>query len=152
MNDCIVVLDNLRGTFNVGAIFRTADAVGIKKIYVSGITPLPTHPKVQKTALGAERYVAWEKVGRTLPLLKKLNQQGFIIAAIEHNRHSRPYHRWNPSKKPIALIVGNEINGISKQALAYTDVILEIPMHGRKESLNAAIAFGIVSYALKFRA
>ena len=161
----IALLYNIRSLHNVGSIFRTADAVGIEKIYLCGITPAPTdvfgRPSQQltKVSLGAEKYVAWEKIGSasspqaTVKLIDKLKKDGYKILAIEQNKNSIPYNKlkYSKTKKPenkIALIVGNEIKGLPKSILKKADKILEIPMHGRKESLNVAVAFGIVAFHL----
>ena len=154
----IAILHNIRSLHNVGSIFRTADAVGISKIYLCGYTPapydefgLPIGPLV-KTALGAERTVAWEKCASTTRLLDKLRADGYKIFAVEQSKRSMPYQRLRLSKRQLekaALIVGNEIKGVSPAVLSRADKILEIPMFGKKESLNVAVAFGIVAYGLR---
>jgi len=153
----IAVLHNIRSLHNVGSIFRTADAVGISKIYLCGYTPapfdefgLPRGP-LAKTALGAERTVAWEKCASTPRLLDKLHAGRYKIFAVEQSKKSVAYRRVHLSKKQLAtavLVVGNEIKGLSPAVLARADKILEIPMFGKKESLNVAVAFGIVAYGL----
>jgi tRNA G18 (ribose-2'-O)-methylase SpoU len=154
----IAVLHNIRSLHNVGSVFRTADAVGISKIYLCGYTPapydefgLPAGPLV-KTALGAERTVAWEKCASTTRLLDKLHADGYKIFAVEQNKRSLPYQCLRLSGKQLdkaALIMGNEIKGVSPAVLSRVDKILEIPMFGKKESLNVAVAFGIVAYGLR---
>ena len=154
----IAVLHNIRSLHNVGSIFRTADAVGISKIYLCGYTPapfdefgLPVGPLV-KTALGAERTVAWEKYASTMRLLDKLRAEGKNIFAVEQSKKSVAYQRIHLSKKQLAnavLVVGNEIKGLPPAVLSRADKILEIPMFGKKESLNVAVAFGIVAYRLR---
>ncbi|GIW65489.1 MAG: rRNA methyltransferase [Candidatus Parcubacteria bacterium] len=149
-NNFFAILHNIRSTYNVGAIFRTADAVGIDKLYLTGYTPTPAKDKkIEKTALGAEKYVTWEYYQNISYLLKKLKKESFQIVALEQNEKSIPYYQFKP-KFPLVLIVGNEVKGLNKKILNYADYIIEIPMFGKKESLNVAVAFGIVVYYLKF--
>jgi tRNA G18 (ribose-2'-O)-methylase SpoU len=161
----VVILYNIRSLHNVGSIFRTADAAGIEKIYLCGITPGPIDvfgkPRQQltKVSLGAEKYVKWDASARsaqaTLKLLENFKKQGFKIFVIEQSRKSTPYFKVkiefasiNGSRQKIALILGNEIRGLPKSILNKADKILEIPMRGKKESLNVAVAFGIVVFHL----
>jgi len=153
----IVVLHNVRSLHNVGSIFRTADAVGAEKIYLCGYTPAPVdefgRPRgaLAKTALGAERFLPWEKAGSAAKTLDRLKAGGFRIYAVEQGKASRRADRRRLSEKSLAkaaLVVGNEIRGLSPGVLARADEILEIPMRGRKESLNVAVAFGIAAYSL----
>jgi len=166
----IVILYNIRSLHNVGSIFRTADAAGVEKIYLCGITPAPIDefgkPRSQltKVSLGAEKYVKWEKIGSTnspqaaqatLRLLKSLKKQGYKIFAIEQNKKSIPYYKVKisgnrlRSRPRAALVLGNEIKGLPSSILKRADKILEIPMYGKKESLNVAVAFGIVVFHLE---
>lgn len=151
----IAVLHNIRSIHNVGSIFRTADAAGVEKIYLCGFTPSPLNelgrPRMPfiKVSLGAEKYVPWEKVRFAPLLLKKLKKDGFKIFAVEQDKKSIPYNRIKPGKnKKIALVVGHERGGVPRSILKISDRILEIPMRGKKESLNVAVAFGIVAYHL----
>ncbi len=146
-NNISLVLYNIRSRFNVGAILRTADAAGVKKVYLCGITPFPPHPKINKVSLGAEKTVAWKYSKQTVPLIKKLKKDGLIIVALEQTPASRPYYQFK-NNKPLALILGNEVKGLPKKILNLTDEIVEIPMHGHKESLNVAVAAGIVLFDL----
>ncbi len=154
----IVVLHNVRSAHNVGSIFRTADAARVEKIYLCGYTPTPFDEyglpisALIKTALGAEKTVAWEKGGQTARLLDKLRKEGKKIFAVEQSKRSIPYNRLALSKAELdntVLVMGNEIKGVSPSVLARAEKILEIPMFGKKESLNVAVAFGIVAYGLK---
>jgi len=156
-----VVLDNIRSVHNVGSIFRTADAVGAEKIYCCGITPSPldrfknVRADFAKVALGAEKSVAWEAgastkdIGEVLAALKK---DGWQIFAIEQAENSVPYYEVVPgggggdAEAKIAFVLGAEVEGVSATALALADKILEIPMRGKKESLNVAVAFGVVAF------
>ncbi len=154
-----VVLDNLRSTYNVGSIFRTADAAGITRIYLSGITPGPidrfgrTNDKLAKVALGAEKTVSWEHAVKTTALLDRLKKSGYLILALEQHAKARKLfdpkvHSKIHRAKNIALVVGPEIKGLSPAILKRADLILEIPMHGKKESLNVSVAFGIAVYTI----
>ena len=142
-----LILYNIRSRFNVGAIFRTADAAGVEKIYLCGITPRPPHPKIDKVSLGAERYIPFEYTKQTLPLLKKLKQEKTQLVAVEQSKKSFPYYKFR-AKKNMALILGNEVKGLPKKILDLADKIVEIPMHGQKESLNVAVATGVVLFEM----
>ena len=146
-----VVLDNIRSTYNVGAIFRTADAIGVKKIYLCGITPTPSkNIKIKKVALGAEDYVSWEKVSQTWRLLNRLKKEGYFLIALEQNKKAKNIFKTKKiNKQKLALILGTEVKGLSSKILKYIDLILEIPMYGQKESLNVSVAFGIAVYTLR---
>ena len=154
----IVILHNIRSLYNVGSIFRTADAAGIEKIYLCGITPAPVdqfgkyRPQLTKVSLGAEKYVAWEKFGSTTKLIDKLKGDGYKIFAVEQSKKSIPYYRIRRSSdtivNKIVLVLGNEIKGLPQAILKRSDKILEIPMKGKKESLNVAVAFGVVAFHL----
>lgn len=152
----LVILDNIRSMHNVGSIFRTADAAGVEKIYLCGITPEPLDPfgrprgQFVKVSLGAEKNVAWEKVKNAGRLIDRLKKDGYKIWAVEQNKKSVPYNKLKgiSFKLKVALIFGNEVRGISPAVLKKCDKILEIPMRGKKESLNVAVSFGIVSFQL----
>ncbi|MBI4092527.1 MAG: TrmH family RNA methyltransferase [Candidatus Kerfeldbacteria bacterium] len=146
-----LVLVNIRSRFNVGAMFRTADAVGITKIHLCGYTPAPPHPKIDKVALGSEKTVPFARHRQALPLLRELKKNGYILAAVEQSRTSIPYFKFKrPKLKPLALVMGNEVTGLPKQVLQLADVKVEIPMRGQKESLNVGVAFGIMAYRLAY--
>jgi len=151
----IAILDNLRSVYNVGSIFRTANAVGIEKIYLCGTTPTPLDKKGErrkdfaKVALGAEDTVLWEYVESTFECIQKLKKENYYVIALEQSEGSTDYKKVNvEGKGEIAFIVGNEVDGIEKEVLAQSDVIAEIPMIGTKESLNVTIAFGIAIYSI----
>lgn len=165
----VVVLDNVRSVHNVGSIFRTADGAGIEKIYCCGITPGPfdrfknVRADFAKVALGAERSVAWEVikdasgVSGTLVIIERLKKDGWQIFAIEQAKNSIPYYEAHDiiehtasrsDSAKIALVLGAEVEGVSAPAFALADQILEIPMRGKKESLNVSVAFGIVAFEL----
>ncbi len=152
----IVILHNIRSLYNVGSIFRTADAAGVEKIYLCGITPTPidifgkSRPQLIKVSLGAERYVKWEKIKSTSKLIDRLKKDKYKIFTIEQSKKSIPYYKLKTknSKQKTALVLGNEIKGLSQSILKRADKILEIPMRGKKESLNVSVAFGIVVFHL----
>ena len=145
-----VVLDNVRSRENVGSIFRTADAVGVSKIYLCGITPVPPHEKISKTALGAEKWIPWEYRKQTWRLLDKLKKDNFYIVALEKIPKSTNIFKFKiPKKCSIVLVVGNEVKGLSPEILKYADKKVFIPMYGKKESLNVAVAFGICAYHIR---
>lgn len=148
-----VVLHNVRSVHNVGSIFRTADAAGVRKIYLCGVTPEPLdrlgkwRKDFAKVSLGAEKTVPWEKIRSTTSLINKLKLDGYYIFAVEQDFKSTPLHQAR-AKDKTALIMGSEVKGLPPSILKRANVILEIPMYGAKESLNVAVAFGIVVYAL----
>lgn len=155
----IVILSDIRSGHNVGSIFRTVDAAGCTKLFLCGITPTPLdrfgRPRsdIAKVALGAEGWVPWEYAASCTRLLGHLKKDGYTILALEQNARSISYASFRLSRKQwqkTALVLGNEVEGLSRAILNRADHIVEIPMHGRKESLNVAVAFGIVvfNYAL----
>lgn len=149
----IVILHNIRSLYNVGSIFRTADAAGIEKIYLCGITPKPIdefgklRPQLTKVSLGAEKYIEWEHCKSTTRLIDKLRRNGYKIFSIEQNKKSTSYQLSGVRRRTV-LVVGNEIKGLPQSILKRSDKILEIPMRGKKESLNVGVAFGIVAFHL----
>jgi len=178
-----LVLDNIRSRENVGSIFRTADAAGVSKIYLCGITPTPSvgnskletlnskqtqNPKFQiqnsdkiaKTALGAEMWVPWEYRAKTWQVLRelKVESEKFKVIGLEKTKNSKNIFRSSRGltsvglrlnlNKKIALVVGNEVRGLSSKILKYCDEVVHIPMYGKKESLNVAVAAGVASYQL----
>ncbi len=156
MKEMVAVLHNIRSIHNVGSIFRTADSAGIKKIYLCGITPTPldrfgkVRQDFSKVSLGAERFVEWEYKRSVMPVINTLKKEGYVICAVEQSKNSKPYYSMRRKRANIALIMGNEVGGLPKPLLSKADEILEIPMHGGKESLNVSVAFGIVAYGVKY--
>lgn len=151
--ETVVILHNIRSVENVGAMFRTADAAGVKKIYLVGITPAPLdrfgrkRKDLAKSALGAEEYVSWEHVKNISPLIAKLKKQSFQIIGVEQDKKSIDYRKVKMKNKN-AVIMGAEVEGIPQSVLKKCDVITEIPMRGKKESLNVSVAFGIVLFRM----
>ncbi len=152
--EVFLILHDIRSSENVGSIFRTADAAGVSTIYLSGYTPSPLarfgrkNAKLAKAALGAEAFVPWEAHADIHALLPALKASGVTVAAVEQSPRSIVYKDFVP-KKPVAFLLGNEVDGIPETVLAEADTILEIPMRGRKESLNVSVAAGIVLFAFQ---
>jgi len=142
-----LILHNIRSAYNVGSIFRTADTVGVAKIYLGGYTPSADSDKVIKTALGAEKSVAWERCLNTWRLIEKLKSDGVSVVALEQSKTSRDYKKLKP-KFPLAVVIGNEVRGLSPHILKRCDSVWHIPMRGQKESLNVSVATGIFLYSI----
>ena len=144
----ILILPDIRSAINVGAIFRTADAVGINKIYLVGCTPRPTdqfgriQKDIAKSALGAESWISWDYKKTLIPLIKNLKKDGYEIVALEQDEKSIDYRKYKKPTK-LAFILGPEVTGLDKKILNICDKIVEIPMYGKKESLNVSVACGI---------
>lgn len=147
MKDFYVICDNIRSLENIGSIFRTADALGVSKIFLCGISGKPPHHKISKTALGAEKTIPFEYHKQTWRLIEKLKKDKISIIALEQHKRSILYTKFKP-RFPIALVLGNEVKGISDKTLKKADKIINLPMHGKKESLNVSVAFGAVGYYL----
>jgi len=145
----IVVLDNVRSALNVGAIFRTCDAAGVSKLFLCGITPFPPHPKVLKTALGAEDFVEFTYEKDVNKTIDYLIHNDFTIISIEQTNESQMYTDIIFPDK-IALVFGNEITGVQKAFLDKSAMHVELPMIGQKESLNVATTAGIMLYHTAF--
>lgn len=149
----ILVLENIRSVHNVGAIFRTADAAGIGKIYLTGYTPTPidrfgrTRRDIAKAALGAEKSVSWEHVKSANELLTELKGAGFTVVALEQSDKATDYKAVKVPKKTV-VVVGSETEGVSKPIIEMADVVAEIPMGGEKESLNVSVATGVFLFRL----
>lgn len=146
--ESVLVLINVRSAINVGAIFRTADAVGIDKIFLVGVTPRPTdqfgriQKDIAKSALGAENFVAWEYEKDAISLIKKLKKNNYKIIGLEQDDQSIDYREIKINTK-TAFLLGQEVGGIDKEILKKCDQIAEIPMSGKKESLNVSVACGV---------
>jgi len=147
MNKFIVVAPNIRSGHNVGAIFRAADGAGVDKLYLTGYTPCPPHTQIDKVALGAEKFVPWEYKKQAGRLLQELKEGGYSIIVLEQTKNSVDIFKWQP-KFPLALILGNEKTGVPKFLLKYCDQSVEIPMRGKKNSLNVSVATGIALYKI----
>jgi len=149
----VAIFYNIRSAYNVGSMFRTADAAGVTKIYLVGHTPAPLdrfgrfRKDIAKAALGAEKTIPWEYEKEILPLLTKLKKENCQIIAIEQSEKSLDYKKVK-IKAECAFIVGNEVTGLPKEVLEVADVIAEIPMNGKKESLNVSVAFGVALFRM----
>ena len=144
----VAVFNNIRSLYNVGSMFRTADGVGIDKLYLCGITGHPPDPKISKTALDAEERVSWEHSWDILSVIRRLKEENYQIVLLEQTKESVSYQSFEP-KFPVCLIVGNEISGISDQILSLCDAAIEVEMAGHKNSLNVTVAFGVVAYHIR---
>ncbi len=142
-----MLLDQVRSLYNVGAFFRLADAAGIARLYLTGITAHPPHRALSKTALGAEETVPWEHHWHPAPLLERLRDEGHEIAAIETSVRAVDLFEWQP-RFPACVVFGHEVEGIRQELAELCDVHIRIPMLGRKHSLNVAVAGGVVAYEL----
>lgn len=145
MRDFFVICDNIRSLENIGSIFRTADALGVSKIFLCGISGYPPNHKISKTALGAEKTIPFEYCKQTWRLIDRLKKDKIQIVALEQSKKAIDYRKFEP-KFPLVLIIGNEVKGISKKVLVKADKIIYLPMSGQKESLNVSVAFGVAGY------
>ena len=157
-----VLLHNIRSAHNVGSIFRTADTAGVKAVYLSGYTPLPHHKfgriqsafaksygraqkEIAKTALGAEKTMAWQHISRLNSWLQRMKREGWRVVGVEQDARARDYRTFNLKQKTL-FVFGNEVRGLSPAFLAQCDELVEIPMRGIKESLNVSVATGIILF------
>lgn len=149
----VIILPDIRSALNVGAIFRTADAVGIDKIFLTGVTPRPTdkfdrvQKDIAKSALGAEATVPWEYKKTLIPLICSLKKDGYMVIALEQDQKAIDYRKIKLPKK-VAIILGPEVEGLSKKILDKCDIIAYIPMYGTKESLNVSVAAGVALFRI----
>jgi tRNA G18 (ribose-2'-O)-methylase SpoU len=146
----VAVLDNIRSLHNVGSIFRAADAAGISKLFLCGMTGTPPRHEIRKAALGAEETVAWEYFQQTSEAIDNLKNKAYFILALENAATSVDYRR-AAYRFPLALVVGHEYHGIAAETLARCDAAISLPMRGMKNSLNVAVAFGIAAYEIASR-
>ena len=142
------MLDNIRSLYNVGSMFRTSDGALVKKLFLCGYTPKPPRKEIEKTALHATETVPWEYRTDPLEALSTVRSSGIRICVLEQTTKSIPYHQVRKTDFPICLVIGNEIAGISQDVIAAADMAIEIPMYGMKQSLNAAVAYGIALFEL----
>lgn len=143
----VLVLDNLRSLYNIGSIFRSADAILVEKIYLCGITGCPPNKEIEKVALGAVEVVPFQHFTRVEDCLKKLKKLGYTIYALELTNNSVNYKQ-EKYHFPCALVLGNEVDGISEEAMTVVDRAVDIPMKGRANSLNVATAMAVVGYEI----
>ncbi len=140
-----VVCEDIRSLYNVGSIFRTSDGAGIEKLYLCGYTGYPPRPEIDKTALGSVESVPWEYRPNQFEVIRELRNRGYRIAALEHTSRSVPYTEAHYAF-PLCLVLGNEVKGITDELLSLSDMAVDIPMHGLKQSLNVTVAYGILVY------
>lgn len=169
--EIFLIADRIRSLYNVGSLFRTADAFRVSKLYLCGYTGAPPRREIAKVALGAEQAVPWEKRVQTWKAVEDLRARGVYVAVLEigdggrrmlQHAHRDVTRRLKPAATisisinkfhphfPLALIVGNEVNGVSPSVLRRADAIVHIPMLGKKESLNVAVAAGVALYAIRY--
>jgi tRNA G18 (ribose-2'-O)-methylase SpoU len=152
MPEMSVLLHNVRSAHNVGSVFRTADAAGVSTLYLTGYTPVPAsnttraQKDIAKTALGAQMSVPWEHAGSPSRIIARLREAGWRIVGVEQDARALDY-RALPLAAKTLFIFGNEVRGLSKPLCDACDVLVEIPMRGKKESLNVSVAAGIVLFA-----
>ena len=146
-NHIYIVLDRIIDTYNIGSLFRLADAVAAKKIYLCGDMEYPPSSRIHKSAVGTEAWVLWEKTESTLKTVKALKNKGVQIIVVEQNPKSISYSGLKPSF-PVAIIVGNETEGVGKEVLRQADIIVELPMFGVNKSFNVWGSAAVVAYKL----
>lgn len=142
----VIVVDNVRSLYNVGSIFRSCDGALVEKLFLCGFSPYPPRKEIAKTALSADETVPWEYVYDVCDALRRLKAEGWRIAALEHTTESVSCFDMTADMFPLAIVVGNEVAGVSDEALALCDLAIEIPMFGTKQSLNVAVATGIICF------
>lgn len=151
-----ILLHNIRSAHNVGSIFRTADALAVSHIFLSGYTPTPLDKfgrplkEIAKTALGAEQSIPWEYAKKPDRIIKQMKKAGIQIIGIEQDARAIDYkaYQGNATNAPVLVIVGNEVLGMSKSLKEKCDILVEIPMYGKKESLNVSVAFGVALFSM----
>ncbi len=144
-----IVLDNVRSLNNVGSVFRTADCYRIEKVILCGITAQPPHREIRKTALGATQTVAWEYYEDTVEAVTDLKKDGYQVCAIEQAENSTSLHSFDPVRgSKIAVVLGNEVQGVQQKVVDACDRIIELEQYGTKHSLNISVCAGIVIYDL----
>lgn len=154
MNQIAALFHNVRSTYNVGALFRTADGAGVSKIYLSGYTPTPldrfgrVRKDIAKTALGAEAFIAWEYAKQPTMIIRKLRKEGWAIVGVEQDKRSVDYQTYALTRQTL-FVFGSEVGGLSPALKKQCDVLVEIPMLGRKESLNVSVAAGIILFSAR---
>ena len=145
----IIVLDNVRSAHNVGSVFRTSDVFLIEKIILCGICPIPPKNEIRKTALGSTESVDWSYTEKSIDCIKALKDDGYKIASIEQADNSTNLQDFSIDKhQKIALVFGNEVNGVNDEIVQMSDTVIEIPQHGTKHSFNVSVSVGIILWDL----
>lgn len=143
------VCDNIRSALNVGSLFRTADALGVQRLELCGITACPPHREILKTALGASDTIPWQHRSTVAEAAAILRSEGFYLVGLEQVDEAQELHRSQLPDRPIALFLGNEVDGLSGETLDLLDAVMEIPQWGIKHSLNVAVAAGIAAWEMR---
>jgi tRNA G18 (ribose-2'-O)-methylase SpoU len=142
------MLDNIRSLYNVGSMFRTSDGAFVRRLYLCGYTPAPPRAEIAKTSLGATESVPWLHYRDPLLALAHARSEGMTICVLEHTTQSVPVYTLTRDVFPVCLVVGNEITGVTREVIARADIAVDIPMYGVKQSLNAAVAYGVALFEL----
>lgn len=142
-----LIANDIRSAENIGSLFRTCDSLGVAKLWITGYSPSPTHPKVQKTALGAESAVEWEQIINVTTAIERLKADGFRIVGLEISEGAVDLSTYGPKEK-TALLLGNEVTGITPSLLDLCDDVVFIAQKGKKESMNVSVAAGIAAYQI----
>lgn len=145
-----VLLNNIRSLHNVGSILRTCDGVGVEKVWICGITGCPPNNQIHKTALGAEDHVVWDYAEHIEEVIADYKKQDYQIVVLEQTDQSLCHHHFKPASR-VCLIIGNEVEGVQQEVASMADASIEIEMAGIKNSLNVAVAFGVVAYHLRYQ-
>ena len=144
----VVVLDDVRSMYNVGSVFRTCDAFRVQQLCLCGITGLPPHSEIHKTALGAEDSVAWKHYDSALEAVRQLREEGFVVYAVEQAEGSTMLQNMERAAAPVAIVFGNEVKGVHQEVVDACDGCLEIPQFGTKHSLNVSVTAGMVIWEM----
>ena len=145
---CYALLDNIRSVWNMGSIFRTADAVALGGLYLCGMTATPPRPDMEKTALGATLSVPWDYWADSAAAARRVKEQGLPLIALEQTEKARNWDEYD-FPFPHCFVVGHEVRGVGPEILDLADEVVEIPMAGTKQSLNVAVSFGVLAYAIR---
>jgi len=146
-NPITIILDNVLDTYNVGSIFRLADAVAAQNVILCGQTLTPPNSRIKKASINTTGWVQWEYEKNTIDAVKKLKEQGVHIVAVEQDKRSVPFYKAT-YRLPLAIIVGNETTGVNREVLDMADMIVELPMWGINKSLNVMVSCGIILYEI----
>ncbi len=148
-NPIYLILDNVLDTYNIGSLFRLADATGVAKMYLCGKMDYPPSSRVHKAAVGTERWVPWEKEESTTEVIKKLRKEGVQIISVEQSDKAISYRQLAISlKPPCAVVVGHETKGVSEEVLKESDIIVELPMYGINKSFNVWGSAAVILYKI----
>lgn len=147
-NPIYLVLDNVLDTYNIGSLFRLADAIAAEKLYICGDSDFPPSTRIHKSAVGTEEWVPWQKIDKAIDIAKELKSQGVQILSVEQDPRSVSLYNLPPTTFPLAIVCGHETNGVSKEVLDLSDVIVELPQYGINKSFNVWGATAVVAYKI----